>query len=193
MRSKPKTKKLVKVEPLQVRKGSTFTKNKDKTLKDILRENKDAKNVCVVILDELTDTHNVGAIARSAVASGAIALVVSKNNQAPINDTVIKTSAGTAEMIDIVPMNVNEAIRLLKKEGFWIYGLFMQGETNLWKTDLSGKVAIVVGNEATGIHEMTKKLCDFALAVPMDKKVESLNASVATAIALYERLRQISA
>ncbi len=164
----------------------------EKTLRDVLRELKDEKHSCIVVLDELTDTHNVGAIIRSSVASGARAIVVSKHNQAPINDTVIKTSAGTAEMIDVIEMNVNEAVRVLKKEGFWVYGLFMNGPTNLWTADLTGKVAIVVGNEATGIHENTKKLCDFALSIPMDKKVESLNASVATAIALYERLRQIS-
>jgi 23S rRNA (guanosine2251-2'-O)-methyltransferase len=163
-----------------------------KSLRDILQTIKDKENACIVILDELTDVHNVGAIVRTAVATGCDAVVIPKYNQAPINDTVVRTSAYTADKIPIIEMNVNEAIRTLKDNHFWIHGLFMKSAINLWKSDLTGRIAIVVGNEGDGIHAGTEKLCDFALSIPMDKKVESLNASVSTAIALYEHLRQIS-
>ncbi len=163
------------------------------TLKDLLRTTlKDKENACIVILDELTDVHNVGAIMRSSVATGVDAVIVAKHNQAPINETVMHTSAYTADMIPVIEMNVNDAIRLLKEHKFWVHGLFMDGAETLWKSDLAGRVGIVVGSEGEGIHEGTKKLCDFALSIPMDKKVESLNASVSVAVVLYERLRQIT-
>jgi len=165
---------------------------KEYFLRDVLADIKNKKNACIVILDELTDVHNVGAIIRSCVASGADAVVIGKNNQAPINDAVVRTSANTSHMIPVIESNINDAIRTLKKNGFWVHGLFMDGNTNLWKNDLNGKVVIVVGNEGDGIHKSTRELCDYSLAIPMDKRVESLNASVATALALYERLRQIS-
>lgn len=162
------------------------------TLKDILSKVKSKENACIVVLDELTDVHNVGAIIRTSVATGAEAVIVSKHNQAPINDTVMKTSAYTADMIPIVEMNINDGLRTLKENGFWVHGLFMDGEKSLWNSDLTGKVAIVVGSEGDGIHHLTQKLCDFALSIPMAKGVESLNASVSAGVALYERLRQIS-
>ncbi len=163
-----------------------------KTLKEILKEIHDKPNACIVVLDELTDVHNVGAILRTSVATGVDAVVVSKHNQAPINDTVMRTSAYTADMIPVIEMNVNDALRTLKENKFWVHGLFMQGDSTLWKSDLTGRVAIVVGSEGDGIHDLTQKLCDFALSIPMDSKVESLNASVSAGIVLYERLRQIS-
>ncbi|MDQ5971770.1 MAG: rRNA (guanosine2251-2-O)-methyltransferase [Patescibacteria group bacterium] len=163
-----------------------------KTLKELLKEIENKENACIVVLDELTDVHNVGAIIRTAVATGADAVVVGKHNQAPINDTVMRTSAYTADMIPIIEMNINDSLRILKDNDFWVHGLFMKGDSSLWNSDLKGKVAIVVGSEGDGIHDLTRKLCDFALAIPMDEKVESLNASVSAGIALYERLRQIS-
>jgi 23S rRNA (guanosine2251-2'-O)-methyltransferase len=163
-----------------------------KTLRELLQEIKDKQNACIVLMDELTDVHNVGAIIRSAVATGADAIVVAKHNQAPINDTVMRTSAHTAGMIPVFEMNINDAVRMLKNNHFWVHGLFMRGKSTLWSSDLTGRIAFVVGSEGEGIHVGTQKLCDFALSIPMDKKVESLNASVSTALALYERLRQIS-
>ena len=162
------------------------------TLRDIVRNLKDKKNACIVIMDELTDVHNVGAIIRSSVAADVDAIIISKNNQAPINDTVMRTSANTANFIPVIAMNINEGIRTLKENGFWVHGLFMDGKSNLWQSDLTGKVAIVVGSESDGIHKITRELCDFALAIPMNKNVESLNASVSVAVTLYERLRQIN-
>lgn len=181
-----------KINPKKINKEKgPKTHAKEYTLRDVLATIKDKKDACIVILDELTDVHNVGAILRSSVASGADAIVIAKHKQAPINETVIRTSANTAGMIPVIASNINDAIRTLKLKGFWVHGLFMDGEANLWKSDLTGKVAIVVGSEDEGIHKSTRELCDFALAIPMDKRVESLNASVATAIALYERSRQI--
>lgn len=165
---------------------------KEVSLRDVLAPLKEKKDACIIILDELTDVHNVGAIIRSATASGCDAIVVSKHNQAPINDTVMRTSAHTAGILPIIQSNINDAIRVLKDNGFWVHGLFMDGDGSLWKNDLTGKVAIVVGSEDEGIHAATKKLCDFSLAIPMDARVESLNASVAAALAMYERARQIS-
>jgi 23S rRNA (guanosine2251-2'-O)-methyltransferase len=162
------------------------------TLKDLLKKIGKNENACFVILDELTDVHNVGAIIRSSVATGADAIIMAKHNQAPINETVVRTSAGTAGMIPVIETNVNDAIRTLKEHKFWVHGLFMNGGSTLWNSDLTGRVAIVVGSEGEGIHDSTKKLCDFSLSIPMDKRVESLNASVSAAVALYERLRQIS-
>ena len=167
------------------------SKIKFTTLKEVLGTITDKEHACVVILDELTDVHNVGAIIRSAVATNVDAIIIAKHNQAPINETVIRTSAETAHLIPIIEMNVNEAIRVLKEHKFWAHGLFMDGSETLWKSDLTGRVAIIVGSEGDGIADSTKKLCDFALQIPMDDRVESLNASVATALVLYERLRQI--
>ncbi len=173
--------------------GKTLTaKVKEQTLRDVLELIKNKKHTCIVIMDELTDVHNVGAVIRSAVASNADAIIVSRHNQAPINETVIKTSAYTAHMIPVVAMNINEAIRTLKDKGFWIHGLFMDGSENLWNADLTGKIAIVVGSEGKGIHAATKKLCDYAICIPMKEGVESLNASVAAAVVMFERVRQIS-
>lgn len=163
-----------------------------KTLKEILKEIKDKENACIVVMDELTDVHNVGAIIRTSVATGADAVVVGKHNQAPINETVIRTSANTADLIPIIEMNVNDALRTLKENDFWVHGLFMKGDSSLWNSDLKGKIVIVVGSEGDGISPLTQKLCDFSLSIPMEKGVESLNASVSAGVALYERLRQIS-
>ena len=162
------------------------------SLRDILKTIANKENACVVMLDELTDVHNVGAILRSAVATGVDAVVIAKHNQAPINDTVMRTSAHTANLVPVIEMNINDAIRLLKDNGFWVHGLFMGGNETLWKSDLKGKVGIVVGSEGDGIHAQTKKICDFALAIPMDSRVESLNASVSAALVMYERVRQIT-
>jgi 23S rRNA (guanosine2251-2'-O)-methyltransferase len=185
-------KKNLHKEKIIKHKKETRTPGKEYFLRDVLADLKNKKNACIVVLDELTDVHNVGAIIRSSVASGSDAIILSKHNQAPINDTVMKTSAFTADMIPVIESNINDAIRTLKKNGFWVHGLFMDGESNLWSNDLTGKIAIVVGSEGDGIHKSTRELCDYSLAIPMDKRVESLNASVATAIALYERLRQVS-
>jgi 23S rRNA (guanosine2251-2'-O)-methyltransferase len=145
-------------------------------------------NPCFVLLDELHDPHNVGAIIRSAAAFGASAILMPEHNQSPITGTVIKTSAGIAFRIPIVRIgNVNQTMRKLKDEhGFWSYGLVMEGDTELKKAQFDTPTLFVVGNESTGIREKTLELCDVKLSIPMHPGCESLNASVAASVVLYE-------
>ncbi len=149
-------------------------------------------NPSVVLLDELQDPHNVGAIIRSAAAFGASAVLMPEHNQSPITGTVIKTSAGMAFRIPIVKIgNVNQIIRKLKDEhGFWTYGLVMEGDTDLPKATFDTPTLFVVGNESTGIREKTLELCDVKLSIPMHPGCESLNASVAASVVLYEWSRR---
>jgi 23S rRNA (guanosine2251-2'-O)-methyltransferase len=151
-----------------------------------------SKNPAVFVLDEITDPHNMGAILRTAAAVGIAGVIIGKHNQVPINGTVWKTSAGMAGHVPIVRVtNINATLISLKKSGFWICGLSAHGDP-LWKQDLAMPVIFVVGSEGEGIHMQTLKQCDFAISIPMQKGVESLNASVSTAIVGYEWLRQNS-
>lgn len=155
---------------------------------DVLALLKTQTNPSVVILDELQDPHNVGAIIRSAAAFGASAILMPEHNQSPITGVVIKTSAGMAFRIPIVRIgNVNQVMRKLKDEhGFWSYGLVMEGDTALNKAQFDTPTLFVVGNESAGIREKTLELCDVKLSIPMHPGCESLNASVATSVVLYE-------
>ncbi len=142
---------------------------------------------CFVLLDELQDPHNVGAIIRSAVAFGASAILLPEHNQSPVTGTVIKTSAGMVFRVPIVRIgNVNQTIRLLKEKGMWTYGLVLGGTTVLKQAVFDSPTLFIVGNESTGIREKTLELCDITLTIPMQPGCESLNASVATAVVLYE-------
>lgn len=147
-------------------------------------------NPCFVLLDELHDPHNVGAIIRSAAAFGASAILLPEHNQSPITGTVIKTSAGMALRLPVVRIgNVNQTIRTLKDKGFWVYGLVMEADTLLKDAAFDTPTLFVVGNESTGIREKTLELCDVLLSIPMNPKCESLNASVAASVVLYEYSR----
>lgn len=151
---------------------------------------KDDEAPAVLVLDEIEDPHNVGAMIRTAVASGIRGVILGKHNQVGITGTVYKTSAGLVSQLPIVRVsNINDALRTLKKNRFWVGGL-VAGEKSFWETDLKGALAIVVGNEGEGIRHETLKLCDFAISIPMAKGAESLNASVAAALAMYEWKRQ---
>jgi 23S rRNA (guanosine2251-2'-O)-methyltransferase len=153
---------------------------------DFLSSIKEKQNPSVMLLDELQDPHNVGAIIRSAAAFGASAVLIPEHNQAPITGTVIKTSAGMAFRIPIVVIgNVNQTIRTLKEHNFWTYGLVMEGEA-LSKTVFDTPALFIVGNESTGIREKTLELCDIKLSIPMDPRCESLNAATAASVVLYE-------
>ncbi len=159
----------------------------DELLKNIRNE----KRVLLLLLDELEDPHNVGAIIRSAVAFGAKGVILPEHRAAHITDTVIKTSSGMNFAIPIVKVtNVNLTIEKLKEERFWVYGLGMEGATELPKTEYDEKSLLIIGSEGKGVREKTKELCDFTIAIPMEKICESLNASVACAVALYEWKRQ---
>ena len=144
-----------------------------------------------VLLDELHDPHNVGAIIRSAAAFGAHAIIIPEHNQSPITGTVIKTSAGMAFRIPIVRVgNVNQTLRKLKDEHrCWTYGLVMDGDTPLHKAEFDTPTVIIVGNESVGIREKTLTLCDVKLSIPMHPGCESLIASVAASVVLYEYSR----
>lgn len=147
-------------------------------------------NPCIVILDELHDPHNVGAIIRSAVAFGASVILLPKHNQAPITGVVIKTSVGMVFRIPIVLIgNVNQTIRDLKDKGYWSYGLVMNGTTRLSKAVFDTPTLFIVGNESVGIREKTLELCDVPLSIPMNPDCESLNAATAASIVLYEYSR----
>lgn len=148
-------------------------------------------NPAILLLDEIEDPRNVGAIVRTAAAAGIEAILVPKHRQAPINSAVYKTSAGTADRIPIVRIgNMNQTIMDLKEEGFWIGGLDQEGEDPLWDQEFDVPMAFVIGSEEDGISQKTLEHCDFHISIPMHNRVPSLNASVSAAILCYEWLRQ---
>lgn len=149
------------------------------------------KNTAILLLDEIEDPHNFGAILRTAAAAGISAIIVPKHRQAPINATVFKTSAGTAGRIPIVrAVNLNQAILTLKEHSFWIAGLDQDGDSLLWEQTFDVPMAFVIGNEGRGMRQKTGEHCDFLLSLPMMNNVESLNASVSAALVCYEWRRQ---
>ncbi len=153
-------------------------------------KNKSA-NSLFVLMDELQDSHNVGAIIRSAVAFGADAVLIPEHNQTQITATVIKTSSGMAFAIPIVRIgNINTTLTKLKENGFWTYGLTGDGDTKLDETKFDANTVIVVGGEGVGIRAKTLELCDFKLSIKINSLCESLNASNAAAVTLYEWNKQ---
>ena len=148
-------------------------------------------NPAFVVLDSLHDPHNVGAIIRSAVAFGASAIIMGEYEQVQITGTVIKSSAGTSFAIPIVRVsNINATIIKLKEKGFWAYGLTGDGDTTLTTAKFDSKTLLVVGSEGDGIHKKTLEHCDFKLSIKVSPLCESLNASNAVAVSLYEWSRQ---
>jgi 23S rRNA (guanosine2251-2'-O)-methyltransferase len=162
------------------------------TLEDALGKAHDSsQNPLFVLLDELQDPHNVGAIIRSAAAFGAHGVLLPEHGQVQITSTVIKTSAGAVFSMPIIRItNVNTTLRTLKEKGYWTYALDGDGETSLTETAFDAPSVLVVGNEGTGIREKTLEVCDFRLSIPISARTESLNASNAAAVALYEWNKQ---
>lgn len=145
----------------------------------------------LMILDQIEDPHNLGAIIRSAEAFGFDGIVIGQKRSAKVNSTVYKTSAGAINNIAIIQVtNINRAIKELKKENFWIYGLDGSAKEDIYQIDLSGKIGLVVGNEGKGLSRLVRENCDKLVKIPMLGKINSLNASVASAISMYETLRQ---
>ena len=143
----------------------------------------------VLILDHLEDVHNFGAIIRTAEAAGVDFIIVPKTREVLVNATVIKTSAGTAINSKIVKVsNINNTILKLKKLGFWVVGTTMDG-IDYRKIDYSGKIALVIGNEGKGMSSIVRNSCDFLATIPMYGDINSLNASVASGIMIYEVVR----
>lgn len=144
-----------------------------------------------ILLDELQDPHNVGAIIRSSVAFGADAILLPEHDQTQITGTVIKTAVGTNFSIPIVSIgNINTTILKLKEKGFWVYGLTGDGDTSLTATTFDSPSVVVIGSEGVGIPKKTLEHCDFKLSIPIDPLCESLNASNAVAVTLYEWHKQ---
>jgi RNA methyltransferase, trmH family, group 3 len=133
----------------------------------------------------------MGAIIRTAECIGATAVLVPKRHNAPINATVAKTSAGAVELVPIVQVgNVSQTIKGLQKQGFWVMGAHMEGDRTLYEADMTLPTVLVIGNEGKGISRLVKEACDFLVTIPMYGKLNSLNASVAAAILMYEAVRQ---
>lgn len=144
----------------------------------------------IVMLDHIEDPHNFGAIIRTCEAASVDGIIIPNKRSVSVNDTVVKTSVGTVEKVNIVQVsNLVNTIKTLKKEGFWIVGTDMNG-TDYTKIDYSGKICIICGNEGSGLSDLVKKNCDFIASIPMTGTVNSLNASVATGIILFEALEK---
>lgn len=151
----------------------------------------DKANALVLILDEIQDPHNLGAIIRTAAASGMDLIVTTAKNSAKVNHTVIKASAGAAYNIDIVQsVNIYKTIEILKNTGFKIIGTSLKTDKSVYDIKYSGKIALIFGNEGEGVRKNLLKLCDDFIFIPISGKVESLNVSVAAGVILYEILRQ---
>lgn len=151
-----------------------------------------SESTALVLLDEIEDPQNVGAIIRSAAAFGLSGVLIPENRQAQITGSVIKVSAGMAFKIPLVSIgNVNATIRDLKDKGFWIYGLTGEGQNDLSKEKFDAPAVFVVGAEGAGIREKTLDLCDVKLRIPIDKRCESLNAATSASVAFYEWSRGV--
>lgn len=149
------------------------------------------ENPFIIICDEISDPHNLGAIIRTAEAAGAHGIIIPKRRSAGITAVVDKTSAGAVEHLPVARVaNITAAIKDLKKQGVWIYGTAADGENDIWNTDLTGPAAIVIGSEGEGMSRLVAENCDFKLSIPMAGKVSSLNASASAAIVMYETVRQ---
>ena len=144
----------------------------------------------IVILEEILDPHNLGSIIRVCECAGADGIIIAKNRSASVTDSVMRISEGGANHVKIARVtNINNAIDYLKEQGYWVTGAELGGE-DLYKADLTGKLALVIGGEDSGIKKLTKAKCDRIVTIPMFGKVNSLNASVACGVVVYEAVRQ---
>jgi 23S rRNA (guanosine2251-2'-O)-methyltransferase len=151
-------------------------------------------NALFLILDGVTDPHNLGACLRSAEAAGVTAVIAPKDRAASLTATVRRASAGAADRVPLISVtNLARALKVLKDHGVWLTGLAGEGTQTLYDVDLRGPVGIVMGGEGDGMRRLTRESCDFVALIPMLGKVESLNVSVACGIALFEALRQRTA
>lgn len=161
------------------------------TLEQVLNKtSKKPEGGVLMILDGLEDPHNLGAILRSADATGADAIIIPKNRSVSLNQTVAKVSTGAIEYVDVVQVtNLTQTIQELKKQGYWVVGLELDGSIYYDEQDYKGNIAIVVGSEGKGISRLVKENCDVLVKIPMYGKVNSLNASVSAGLILYEVVR----
>ncbi|MBR3229492.1 MAG: 23S rRNA (guanosine(2251)-2'-O)-methyltransferase RlmB [Bacilli bacterium] len=149
------------------------------------------KEDVIIMLDHLEDPHNFGAIIRTVEAAGFKSIIIPKDRSVEVNETVMKTSVGTLENIKIAKVgNLVNTIKELKEKGYWIIGTDMDGK-DYKEIDYTGKIVIIIGNEGKGMSRLVKENCDFMASIPMRGKVNSLNASVAAALIIYEAVRKI--
>ena len=162
------------------------------TVEDILnaaREKGEAP--LIVVCDELSDPHNLGAVIRTAECAGAHGVIIPKRRSAGLTAIVAKTSAGAVSHVPVARVpNLPTLLKDLKKEGIWVFGTAADGNTSLYEADLKGPAAIVIGSEGDGMGRLVSETCDFKVSIPMRGKLNSLNASAAAAIMLYEAVRQ---
>lgn len=145
----------------------------------------------VVVCDEISDPHNLGAIIRTAECAGAHGVIIPKHRSAGVTAVVEKTSAGAVEHMAVARVgNLAAALKELQDAGVWIFGTAADGDRSLWEADLKGPAALVIGSEGSGMSRLTRECCDFLVSIPLRGKVSSLNASNAAAIVLYEAVRQ---
>ena len=162
------------------------------TLDDILAlAEKHGQPPLIVLCDELSDPHNLGAIIRTAECAGAHGVVIPKRRSVGLTAVVGKASAGALEYLPVARVsNISAAIRELKQRGVWVYGTAADADTDLYHADLKGPAAIVIGNEGAGMSRLVAESCDLRVSIPMKGQISSLNASAAAAILLYEAVRQ---
>ena len=145
----------------------------------------------IVILDEIEDPHNFGAIIRTAEVCGVHGIIIPKRRNVGMTPAVYKASAGAAEHIKVAKVtNINGTIEDIKKRGIWVYGADMDGDKYCFETDLTGPLALVIGSEGKGISKLTREKCDVLTKIPMKGQITSLNASIAGSIMMYESLKQ---
>ena len=159
---------------------------------DILNVAKEKnENPFILILDGIEDTHNLGAIIRTAETAGVHGIIIPKRRAASVNSTVTKVASGALEYVKIARVNnITDTINKLKKEGIWICGTAIDAEKNYYNQELTDPIAIIIGNEARGMGNLVKKNCDFLIKIPMKGNISSLNASVSAGIILYEVVKQ---
>jgi 23S rRNA (guanosine2251-2'-O)-methyltransferase len=155
---------------------------------------RDGSSTLVLVLDGVTDPHNLGACLRSSAAAKVTAVIVPKDRAVGLTPVVRRASAGGADRVPLIAVtNLARTLRELKDAGVWITGLDGETETSIYAVDFKGPVAIVLGSEGEGMRRLTRELCDFVAKIPMPGAMESLNVSVATGVVLFEALRQRSA
>lgn len=147
------------------------------------------RNNLIVILDSIQDPQNLGAILRTSECAGVDGVIITKHNSSPVNETVIKTSAGAISHIPVVEsVNLSNSIKILKDAGFWIIGTHLEANPAKSKIDFSLPLAVILGNEEKGIRRLIKDECDFLVKIPMGGKIDSLNVSVTAGVILYSIL-----
>jgi 23S rRNA (guanosine2251-2'-O)-methyltransferase len=147
--------------------------------------------VLLLVLDGVTDPHNLGACLRSADAAGVHAVIVPKDNTAPLNETVRKVASGAAESVPLIRVtNLSRCLNALKERGIWLFGAAGETDKTLYNNDLTGNLALVMGAEGDGLRRLTRETCDYLVKLPMAGTVASLNVSVAAGVCLFEVVRQ---